>query len=107
MKAAEWIQAVAEKESGCSDYRIAKLLGISKQAVSKARAGDSDTLSDKAAHRVEKILGLPDGIVMIDQQVERQQDTEIKEVWKKIGAMVPRDRIELSTQGFSVLCSTD
>lgn len=87
MKASEWIDAVAAAEGGCSDYRVAKVLGISKQAVSKYRTRGG-TLDETVARKVEKHLGLKPGTVMIDQLQERATDPEVKAIFQRLGKMV-------------------
>lgn len=87
MKASEWIDAVAAAEGDCSDYRVAKILGISKQAVSNYRTRGG-TLDDAVAHRVEVRLGLKPGSVMFDQLQELATDPEVRAIWQRFAKMV-------------------
>lgn len=85
MKPTDWIDRVAAKNGGCSDYRVAQILKISKQAVSKYRHGVSIALDDAIALRVEGELGLPLGSVVTDQRAEREQDADVKAFWQRLG----------------------
>lgn len=95
MKPNYWLDRVKEAEGGCSDYRLSKLLGISKQAVSSIRQGKTRSLDDAPAQRIEVLLGLKPGTVMLDQLQERAPNDEVRAVWKRLGKIVAgggRDR---------------
>ena len=52
MKGKDWLDKTAEHLGSASDYRLAKLLGVSKAAISKQRQGRSTTLDDDAGIRL-------------------------------------------------------
>ncbi len=113
MKSIEWIDRLKADKGIESDYKIAMVLGLTRGAISQHRVGKVTTLDDKTAFRIETELKLPHGEVIFDQHAEREKDPTLSKMWEElktivdINKMVPRGRIELPTQGFSILCSTD
>ena len=77
MKAFEWIDRVKIAQGIESDYAAAKLLGISKQAISTYRAKGS-TLDENASIIVASTLGLAAAGVILDQAAERVKAPEIR-----------------------------
>lgn len=77
MKAFEWIDRVKSARGIDSDYAAAKILGISKQAISTYRNRGS-TLDENASITVAKILGIkPEGVIL-DQAAERVKSPEAR-----------------------------
>ncbi len=110
MKSIEWIDKLIEEKQLPSDRQAALLLGMTAASISTHRRGHCITLDDKFAYKLEELLNLPHGTIVADQHAERAQDPNISAMWRgiaNVAGMVPRGRIELPTQGFSVLCSTD
>lgn len=79
MKASEWIDRVKKERGWDSDYRVAKELGLSRQAISDYRVGKS-LMDDGAALRVASALGEPPEIILIDQAAERAKSPEARTV---------------------------
>jgi predicted transcriptional regulator len=77
MKAFEWIDRVKSERGIASDYAAAKLLGISKQAISTYRAKGS-TLDEEASIVIAKELGISPAGVVLDQTAERTKTPEIR-----------------------------
>lgn len=77
MKAADWIDRVKSARGWDSDYRVAKELGLSRQAVSdyrvKAASMDEDT-----AIKVATALGERPEAVLLDQYAERTRNPEVR-----------------------------
>jgi len=77
MKAFEWIDRVKSARGIESDYAVAKLLGISKQAISTYRAKGS-TLDEDASITIARTLGIPPAGVVLDQAAERTKTPEVR-----------------------------
>lgn len=77
MKAHEWIDRVKSERQIPSDYAAAKVLGISKQAVSTYRKKHS-TLDESASILVANALGIPAASVILDQMAERVKSPEVR-----------------------------
>ena len=77
MKAFEWVDRVKTARGIESDYAAAKLIGVTKSAVSLYRSRGS-TLDEDTSISVANILGLPPHGVWMDQQAERTKTPEIR-----------------------------
>lgn len=73
MKAAEWIDRAKAARGWESDYRAAKELGLTQQAISRARRVRS-TLDDETACRVATAIGERPEAIIIDQAAERVKE---------------------------------
>lgn len=87
MKAIDWIERVRARHE-CSYYRAAELMGVGRAAVSNAKNGRSLTLDAVTAKRVEELLDLPEGTVLVDQEAERAPTPEIRAVWQRLGKLM-------------------
>lgn len=77
MKAFEWIDRVKTARGIDSDYAAAKLLGLSKQAISTYRTRLS-TLDENASITVAEALGMKPAGVILDQAAERVKSPEVR-----------------------------
>uniref|UniRef100_UPI0035B00B8C helix-turn-helix domain-containing protein n=1 Tax=Hylemonella sp. TaxID=2066020 RepID=UPI0035B00B8C len=85
MKAADWIDRVKVSRGFESDYRVAKELGLSKQAVSDYRKKTS-TMDEGTALKVAEALGLDPAAVIIDQLAERSKDQGLRTALQQVAA---------------------
>ena len=79
----EYIDAVKMRRDLPSDYAIAKLLGVSRQAVSQYRQGKA-AFDDLTAVRVAEILDINPMEVIAAANRERAKSEEVKRVWSSI-----------------------
>lgn len=77
MKAFEWIDRVKKHAGIDSDYGVAKLLGITKQAISTYRRKQS-TLDEDAAIKVANALNIQPAGIVLDQAAEHIKCDEIR-----------------------------
>ena len=77
MKAAEWIDRVKTKRQIDSDYRVAKVLGLSRSAISGYRS-KTPTLDEKSCFSVAIALGERPEAVLLDQAAERIKDPKAR-----------------------------
>lgn len=68
---------------GASDYRVAKLLGVSKQNVSAWQNGRA-YMSDSVGIRAAMLLGLDPDMVLIELHIEREKGHDTSPIWKSI-----------------------
>jgi hypothetical protein len=87
MKSIYWIDRAKEATGIESDYKMAQMLGMSRSAISHHRGGNSTTLDDKAAYKIEEMLKLPHGKVVLDQHAEREKDPAMRSMWQKLAAV--------------------
>jgi hypothetical protein len=83
MTAAEYMDALQLKLGVNSDYAVARVIGVSRQAASRYRLGMGH-FDDEIARKVGEILEIHPGIVMLHMYADRTRDEGIKELWKDI-----------------------
>lgn len=77
MKAHEWIDRVKTERNLPSDYAAAKLLNLTRQAISQYRAKGS-TLDESASISVAAALSIAPAGVILDQIAERVKTPEVR-----------------------------
>lgn len=88
MKSIEWIDRLKAERSLPSDRQAALLIGMGEQLISKHRNGKALTLDDKYAYRLEELLNLPHGKIVLDQHAEREKDPNVSAMWRKLASAV-------------------
>jgi transcriptional regulator with XRE-family HTH domain len=83
-----FLDALKALNGGASDYKIAKLLGVTHQTVSKWRIG-KDFFGDSTAIRVANMLGIDPKYVVACAHAERAKEPEEKTIWQGIAALCP------------------
>ena len=81
----EYLDELKRRYGISSDYKLAKLIGITYQAVSQYR-NKGTTLRDDVALKVAELLELPPGKVLADMQAERAKDARVRDAWRQIAA---------------------
>ena len=116
MKATELLEKVKEKAQTPSDYKLAQILGVSKQKVSALRAEkikpDAYTYT-----RIAEILEVDVVEVMAAIELEKAKTEERRLYWEAKAKTAREKReplevvaslgIEPRTRGFSIRCSTN
>lgn len=88
MTTLELLTALKAANGGASDYRIAQILGVSKQNVSAWKNGKA-TMSDPVAIHAAELLGLDPVTVLLDLHIEREREDATSRVWEAM-----RDRLQ-------------
>lgn len=83
MKSIYWIDRLLSEKKLPSDRQAALMLGMTTPSMSAHRSGKAVTLDDKYAYRLEELLGLPHGKIVLDQHAEREKDPNISAMWRK------------------------
>lgn len=83
MNTIEFLDAVKVRRGIASDYALAKVLGVSQQAVSGYRAGNS-AISDDVALKVAEILQLHPLQVIAAANAERAKTPEQRARWEGV-----------------------
>jgi len=87
MKTVEYLDACKAKlwpdEDDASDYRLSKVLGMSRQAMSKYRC-EGVTFNNETAKKVAEILGIHPLRVMVDMERERARTPEEQALWREL-----------------------
>ncbi len=77
------LERLRAKHDGCSDYRLAKILGVAKTAVSRYTAHGGGMANDVGLRLADE-LGLPHAYVVACLALEREQSDQVRPVWRAI-----------------------
>lgn len=79
------IDLARHRQGDVSDYRIAKLLGISTAAISGYRTGKSSP-ANSVAVRLAELAGIDPAHAVVSCNLERASTPEEREVWEVLAA---------------------
>jgi hypothetical protein len=88
MKSIEWIERLISEKKLPSDRQAALLMGMTSQVISHHRNGRAVTLDDKYAYRLEELLNLKHGTIVLDQHAEREKDPNVSAMWRQLATSV-------------------
>lgn len=77
---AEYLDAIKAKHHLSSDYAAAKLLGVTRSAVSKYRNGQSN-FDESVSVRAAELLDLDPCELLLSSQAERAHDAKTRALW--------------------------
>lgn len=83
MKTVDFLDAIRERYQLTSDYKLAKLLGITVQRVSMYRRG-SRRFDNQMAVKAAELLGLNAIQVIACVELEREMRPELRKVWEGV-----------------------
>jgi predicted transcriptional regulator len=83
MKASEWIDKVKASRGWDSDYRVAKELELTRQAVSEYR-NRVKTMDEETSIRVADALNVDPAAIIIDQIAERSKSPAVQAALRRI-----------------------
>ncbi|WP_343741796.1 helix-turn-helix domain-containing protein [Herbaspirillum huttiense] len=89
MNTIDYLESVKRKLSLPSDYALAKVLGLTRGAVSAFQLGKA-SLGDETAVKVAEILNVPAGKILVDMHMERSKAPEVKAAWAALMASVAK-----------------
>lgn len=79
----DFLDELKARNGGASDYAIAKILGVTRSAVSNYRNGKSH-FDDLTAARVAKLLEIDPALVVMAVHAERAKKPEERALWEGI-----------------------
>ena len=106
MNTCEWLDRVKKEFQLVSDYKLAKLLGISPNRISNYRNSNIQ-MDDDLAMKVESLLGLPGGTVLLDMHALRTKCSPAAEVFRKISQKISTATMAVTLALISVLGLVD
>lgn len=83
MDTQDYVAAIRLKLGITSDYALAKVFGVTKQAAGRWTKG-LNGFDDVSARRAAELLEMHPGLVMIDIHRERAKDPAVRAVWQEI-----------------------
>ena len=87
MTTSEILDRLKDEYSLTSDYQVAKKLNISRSRVSHYRVSNQ-TMSDELVLKVEKLLEVPEGTLLLEMQASRTKCPEAAEVLHRISKQI-------------------
>lgn len=82
MNTNQYLDALKNRHNLPSDYKLAQLLGTTRQTISNYRHGRKH-FSDQTALQISGLLDIPAAKIMIDMRVERTKDKDVRNAWKE------------------------
>lgn len=79
----KYLEVLRERYGGCSDYRIAQLLGVSKSCLSRWTQGKG-TIGDEPAARLADLCGLDPVEVLTEIYIERSPSKTTREYFEEV-----------------------
>lgn len=79
----EWLNALKHQKKISSDYGIAKLLGVTRQTISKY-VNQHDYLGPETAAKVADELGINAAIIYAACHAERSKSDRERAIWEQI-----------------------
>ncbi len=83
----DFARAIKARYSIESDYALAKLLGLSRSAISEHRTGKSKSFGEETGFRIAELLDLDAGHVLACLAAERSKDIKVKKVWQRLAEL--------------------
>ena len=87
------LEELRDAYGNCSDYRLAKLLEISQQAVSRY-INKGLIMSDEPAAKAAQLLGYDEKYILTCLHAERAKDTSVYSHWLAIVAMLEEQTVK-------------
>lgn len=79
----KYMDIIRRQYGGCSDYRIAQLLNVSRQAVSRWSKGNG-TIGDEPAARLADLCGLDPVEVLTEIYIERSPSPITRQYFEEV-----------------------
>ncbi len=83
MNTIETLDAISRCNNNCTDYRIAKMMGVSTSRVSNWRNG-KNSMDDEARIAAAKLLNQDPETQLVYGQMERTKCPEVKSAWMNL-----------------------
>jgi len=94
----ELLDLLSELHAGASDYRLAKLIGVQRTAVSNWRRGVSH-FGNPEAIRIAKLLNFDPAYVMACANAERSRSDEERAIWERVARAVAANAAGVAVVG--------
>ena len=79
----DFVERLRARNDGCSNYRIAKLLGCSQSVVIRYTKHNG-TMDDNYALRMSELLEIDPAYVLACMAAERSSNVETTRIWERI-----------------------
>jgi len=89
MTTAAYIDKCRKLTATGSDYAVAKLIGVTQDAIHRYRKGER-VMDNTTAILVARLLDLPPLLVIADCEVQRAKDDAHRELWEDLRTRIPK-----------------
>lgn len=80
----DFLREVKTRYKVTFDYRLAQLLGVTRQNMSQYKTGRIKHFSEKTAYQIARLLHQDPEEILLALAMERTEDKEVKEAWGRI-----------------------
>lgn len=80
----DFVALIRKRNPGMRDADLARMLRITRQAISQMKSGRSKHFSDETAYNIAEVLGLDPAYVLLCLAAERSGDERVKHTWQRI-----------------------
>ena len=87
MKSTAWIDRLISEKNLASDNQAAKLIGLTRGAISHHRQGIVTTLKEESCLQLAEALGIDPAIVLMDQAAERAKTPALRKQFERLGKL--------------------
>jgi len=94
----ELLDLLSELHGDASDYRLAKLIGVNRSAISNYRRGVSH-FGNREAFRVAELLNLDPAYVVACAMAERSRSDEERAIWERVARAVAANAAGVAVVG--------
>ena len=102
----DFIERIRDRYDVRSDYGLAKILGITRNAISAHKHKRSKHFSEETAYRIAELLDLPPEYVMSCLAAERAKDERVREAWGRVSKLVRVASLSAVIGVFSIFVPT-
>jgi len=88
----KYVEVMREQYKGCSDYRLAQLLQVSKSCISRWKHGNG-TIDDEPAARLADLCGLDPLVVLTELHLERSRSRASRQYFEGILKVLDKSEV--------------
>lgn len=87
-KMQSFLEQIRKRYDITSDYGLAKILQVSRTAISAHKYKRSKNFSEESAYKIAKLLDLDPAYVLTCLAAERAKDDRVRETWRRVGEII-------------------
>lgn len=88
----KYLEIIREQYNGCSDYRIAQLLQVSRSCIPRWKKG-AGTIDDEPAVRLADLCGLDPLVVLTELHLERSRSRASRQYFEGILKVLDKSEV--------------
>lgn len=88
----DFIKRLEKNHNVNSDYKLAKLLGLTRQTISAHKNGRAKHFSEDTVYRLAMLLNEDPGYVLVCLAHERSSGKDVRDTWQRVGQVLKSAR---------------